>query len=67
MIDRNLDTKELVGSELFYPSLWSQKSIFSDKEESEIIPYNNNLEDLELENPYKIFNLSDDCEHNSKS
>lgn len=58
MIDKNLDTKELVGSELFYPSLWTQHSIFSEEEESQIVAYNNDLEDLELENPYKIFNIT---------
>jgi len=59
MIDKNLDTKELVSSELFYPSLWTQHSIFSEVKESQIIAYNNDLEDLEMENPYKIFSISE--------
>ena len=55
MIDKGVDAKELVNSNLFYASLWSQYTIFSDKEDIQVMPYNNDLEDLEQEEPTNIF------------
>lgn len=55
LIDKGVDAKELVNSNLFYASLWSQYTIFSDQQEIEIRPYNNSLENLEQEEPNKIF------------
>lgn len=55
LIDKGVDAKELVNSNLFYANLWSEYTIFSEQEEIEIKPYNNTLENLEQEEPNNIF------------
>jgi len=49
MIRKNLDVKDLISSDLFFPPLWESKTIFADDPEMKIMPYNLELEDLEFE------------------
>jgi hypothetical protein len=55
MISRGMDVKELVNSELFYPTIWDKYSLFSPIEQAVIIPYNGEIEDLEFADPNIIF------------
>lgn len=55
MISRGMDVKELVNSPLFYAPIWTRYSLFSPNENPVIIGYNNDLEDLEFEDPNLIF------------
>lgn len=50
-----MDVKDLVNSNLFYPKVWERYTIFSDQKELTIVPYNNDLEDLEFDDPDKVF------------
>ena len=56
MISRGMDVKELVNSELFYPTIWEKYSLFSPVEKVVTIPYNGEIEDLEFSDPNIIFN-----------
>ena len=56
MINRHLDVKELINSELFYPNIWREGVIFSQVKEPVIIPYNGSLADMEQEDPNFLFN-----------
>mmetsp|Transcript_14473 Transcript_14473/g.22459 ORF Transcript_14473/g.22459 Transcript_14473/m.22459 type:complete len:174 (+) Transcript_14473:4791-5312(+) len=55
MIKKNLDVKKLVNSDLFYPPLWQNRTIFSKHEAPAIRSYRKSLEDLEFDNPEAIF------------
>ena len=55
MISRGMDVKELVNSELFYPTIWDKYSLFSPIEKAVTIPYNGEIEDLEFADPNIIF------------
>ena len=55
MISRGMEVKELINSELFYPSIWKNHLIFSPEKDPVTIPYNNTLTDLEMECPNKMF------------
>ena len=55
MISRGMDVKELVNSELFYPTIWDKHSLFSPIEKAVTIPYNGEIEDLEFADPNIIF------------
>ena len=50
-----MDIKDLVQSSLFYPELWQNESNFSQVEGPIILPYNGEVEDLEFEDPTKLF------------
>ena len=56
MIRKGLDVKDLVNSNLLYPPIWQNQSFFSQTQDIVIKPYNNDVEDLEFENPNIIFN-----------
>ena len=55
MINRGIDVKELVNSQLFYPTIWTKHQLFSSEKEPVRIPYNNEVDDIEFEDPYKLF------------
>lgn len=55
MINRGMDVKDLVNSELFYPEIWTKYSLFSPIEEPVIIPYAGDIEDLEFADPNIVF------------
>jgi len=55
MIDKGMDVKELVNSELFFPQIWQNKSVFSPMPDAKIVPYNGDLDDLEFKEPIFIF------------
>jgi len=55
MIDRGMDVKELVNSPLFFVPVWSQLSLFSSEEKTEFLSYNEDIDELEFEDPHKIF------------
>ena len=54
-----MDVKELVNSQIFYPTLWKRQSYFSPIKTPVVIPYNGEIDDLEYENPDILFA---DCE-----
>ena len=51
MIKKNISVKQLVNSELFYPSLWKNYSLYSSMQDPVMIPYNNSIVDLEFADP----------------
>lgn len=55
MIEKGMDVKELVNSELFYVPVWTHLSLFSASEETEFLPYNEDLDELGFEDPNEIF------------
>jgi len=55
MIERDMDVKELVSSSLFYVPVWYDLSLFSSSDQTVILPYNEDIEELELEDPIKLF------------
>lgn len=63
MIDNDMDVKELVNSELFYPQIWQNKIIFSKNQETVYAPFNGDLEDLEFESPDCLFSKLDGIKH----
>jgi len=66
MIKRGMDVKELVNSHLFYCSLWPNKSLFSSSKAKVVLPYNGDIEDLEIEDPNLLFRTDDQPERKSK-
>lgn len=50
-----MDIKDLVQSSLFYPEIWQNESSFSQVEGPIILPYNGEIDDLEFEDPTKLF------------
>jgi len=56
MIKKGMDVKELCNSRLFYPQIWSNYTLFSHIEYPVVVAYNNEIEDLEFEDPSMIFN-----------
>jgi hypothetical protein len=55
MISKGMDVKELVSSELFFATIWKNLSLFSSVSEPVIIAYNDNVEDLDFEDPNLLF------------
>jgi len=55
MIKKNLDVKQLVDSELLYPPLWEDKTIFTEDGSPIIKAYYKSLEELEVDDPSNIF------------
>ena len=55
MIQKGLDVEELVNSNLFYPRLWPTISAYSADQEMRFLPYNGELEELDVEDPNKLF------------
>ena len=63
-----MDVKELVNSQLLYPSIWTKLSLFSTNQKSIAIPYNGDVEDLEFEDPNLLFcRYSEDQNFDMKS
>jgi hypothetical protein len=59
MIGKGMDVKELVNSKLLFPTLWTKYTIFSDVSRIETAIYNGSLEDLELDDPFVLFNKTE--------
>ena len=55
MINKGMDVKQLVNSQLLYPEILMRHSLFSDIEEALVFAYNGELEDLEHIDLSKIF------------
>mmetsp|Transcript_26611 Transcript_26611/g.40609 ORF Transcript_26611/g.40609 Transcript_26611/m.40609 type:complete len:114 (+) Transcript_26611:5144-5485(+) len=55
MINRGMDVKELVSSQIFFPQVWTNQSLFSPLKEPIIVPYNGDIEDIEFESPQTLF------------
>jgi hypothetical protein len=55
MINKGMDVKDLVKSQILYPSLWNNHTVFSPDTDVCIQPYNNELDDIEFEDPKDIF------------
>lgn len=60
MVNKGMDVKELVNSNLFYPPVWTKYTLFSEMKEPAIRPYSNELDDLEFEDPFRLFNTNID-------
>lgn len=63
LINRGMDVKDLVNSPLFYAPLWERHSLFSPNKEPVIIPYNDDIEEMEFEDPNIIFFQGTDGKH----
>ena len=50
-----MDVKKLVNSEVFYPQLWKKKEIYFDTPDQMIVPYNDDIEAIEFEDPWNLF------------
>ena len=59
MINKGINVCELVTSDLFYPPIWTEKTIFSENQEICIEPYNNDINDLEHDDPNRLFIMYD--------
>jgi hypothetical protein len=59
MINKGMDVNELINSELVYPSIWQNKSVFSADQSATIVPFNGDLVDIEFENPNILFSEKD--------
>lgn len=55
MIDRGMDVKELVNSPLFFVPVWNQLSLFSSEDKTAFLAYNEDVDELEFEDPQRIF------------
>ena len=51
-----MDVKELVNSSLFFVPIWTQYSVFSPIQEPLIVPYNNDIDDLEFDDDVEDLN-----------
>lgn len=65
MINKGMDVKELVKSTILYPPLWTHHTVFSPDQNLKIQPYNNELDDIEFEDPRDLF--KDNHMRNSKN
>jgi len=55
MINRGMDVKDLVNSELLYVSIWKDVPVFSSVAALTIAPYNGEIEDIEFNDPGVLF------------
>lgn len=55
MITKEMDVKDLVNSELFFVPAWTHLSLFSSSDETKFVGYNEDIEELEFEDPNKLF------------
>ena len=55
MMNKGINVCELVESDLFYPQIWTEKTIFSDNQDICIQSYNNDINDLEHDDPIRLF------------
>ena len=62
MIAKGMDVKELVNSELFYVPVWTHLSLFSATDETEFLGYNEEIEELEFEDPNELFQREEEKE-----
>jgi hypothetical protein len=60
MISKGLDVKDLITSDLLFPPVWEKYTLFSEMQQTVVSVYNNELEDLEFEDPFALFNKSKD-------
>ena len=66
MIEKGMDVKELVNSELLFPQIWQGKSVFSAIQDARIVPYNGDLDDLEFKDPVYVFSDIDGKKSNAE-
>lgn len=62
MINRGMDVKDLVNSELLYVSIWKDVPVFSSVAALTIAPYNGEIEDIEFNDPGVLFAKQDSSE-----
>ena len=67
MINKGMDVKELVKSKILYPPLWTHHTVFSPETTITIQPYNNDLDDIDYEDPKDIFKDNSMRNANAKS
>ena len=63
MIDKGMDVKELVNSDLLLVPLWKHLSLFSSCGETVFVAYNEDIEELEFEDPNDLFNEHEGHRH----
>jgi hypothetical protein len=51
MIQRGMDVKNLVASEVFFPQIFKKYNIYSRDLDNNVAPFNGDIADLEFENP----------------
>ena len=66
MITKGMDVKDLVNSELFYVPAWTHLSLFSSSDETEFVGYNEDIEELEFEDPNELFQTADEKEEEAQ-
>ena len=59
MIKRGMDVKDLVNSQLFFAEIWKRHRVYACNKDPVMAPYNGDLDDLEFEDPKKIFSQID--------
>lgn len=47
MIQKGIDVKKLINSQLMYPTVWTKKAYFSEKQDKQICAFNGTVEELE--------------------
>jgi hypothetical protein len=55
MIAKGMDVKELMSSDLLYPPIWTNQTIFSENLNLSICTYNGTIDNLENEDPMILF------------
>lgn len=58
MIERDLDVKDLINSQLFFAPIWTDHSLFAEQSDPVVCPVNCDIEDLPFEDPNKIFHVT---------
>ena len=66
MIAKGMDVKDLVNSELFYVPVWTHMSLFSSSSKTEFLAYNEEIEELEFEDPNELFMKEEEKEEAEK-
>ena len=61
-----MDVQELVNSKLLYPQIWQDYTFFSHIKDPVMVAYNKELQDLQYEDPNKIFDSSQDSKFAQK-
>ena len=55
MIQKGMNVIELINSNILFPEIWEKYTLFSEINHTVVVAYNNDLEDLEFEDPSTIF------------
>jgi hypothetical protein len=59
MINKGMDVKSLVSNDIFYPLIFKKFNVYTRDLTINVIPFNGDTEDLEFEDPQKLFKSMD--------